>query len=118
MTVGAIQIPVEQALVERRLAVRFPLDQAVRFKAFNRSSVEVGAGRTVNVSSNGILFTTDLRLHRGQRVELALNWPAQLDRRHPLKLVTLGRVVRVAGNSVAITIERYEFRTQGARGLM
>jgi hypothetical protein len=46
-----------------------------------------------------------------------MNWPAQLDYKHPLKLVAGGRVVRVTAEAAAIIIDRYEFRTQGAHGL-
>ncbi len=103
---------------ERRNALRFPIEQDVRYKIFNRNTIEVGSGRTVNMSSNGVLFTTERMLGPGERVELSVNWPAQLDNRCALKLVTMGRVVRTNGNVAAIAIERYEFRTQGAHGLI
>ncbi len=101
---------------ERRAAVRFDIEQEVRYKLYNRDTCEVGAGRTVNISSKGVLFTTDRSLLPGERLELSVNWPAQLDDHCPLKLVTTGRVVRSQGNVAAIAIERYEFRTQGLRG--
>ncbi len=98
---------------DRRSAVRFPIEQDVRYRIFNRNTIEVGMGRTVNMSSNGVLFTTERPLQPGERLELAVNWPAQLDNRQPLKLVTNGRVVRCVDGTAAISIERYEFRTQG-----
>lgn len=102
---------------ERRSAVRFPIEQEVRYKIYNRNTIEVGSGKTVNMSSNGVLFTTERQLNPGERVELAVAWPAQLDNRCALKLVTTGRVVRSEPGKAAISIERYEFRTQGAHGL-
>ena len=98
---------------DRRSAVRFPIEQEVRYKVFNRNTIEVGSGRTVNMSSNGVLFTTERALAVGERLEVAVKWPAQLDNKCPLKLVTTGRVVRSDGDRAAIAIERYEFRTQG-----
>jgi hypothetical protein len=89
---------------DRRSAVRFPIEQEVRYKVFNRNTIEVGSGRTINMSSNGVLFTTERALAAGERLEVAVNWPAQLDHKCPLKLVTTGRVVRSDGDRAAIAI--------------
>jgi hypothetical protein len=102
---------------ERRGAVRFPIEQEVRFKICNRNSIEAGGGRTVNMSSSGVLFATERRLMLGERLELSVNWPAQLNKKCALKLVTTGRVVRLEDGLAAIAIDRYEFRTQGIHGL-
>ncbi len=99
---------------ERRGAVRFPIEQDVRFKVFSKAGVDAGSGKTVNMSSNGVLFTTDRFLSPGTRLELSVNWPAQLDNKCPLKLVASGRIVRVGQGTAAMMIDRYEFRTQGA----
>jgi hypothetical protein len=103
--------------VDRRLAVRFPIEQEVRYKVIKGNTVEVGSGRSLNISSNGLLFTTERKLAPQERVEVAVNWPAQLNHKLPLKLVTTGRVVRSEDHQAAIEIERYEFYTQGAHGL-
>jgi hypothetical protein len=113
----AARLALQTEATERRSAVRFPIEQEVRYKIFSRNSIEVGSGKTVNMSSNGVLFTTQRTLGAGERVEVSVNWPAQLDNRCPLKLVTIGRVVRTNGAVAAIAIERYEFRTQGSHGL-
>ncbi len=101
---------------ERRTAARFTIEQDVRYKLFGRTAVETGAGRTVNMSSHGVLFTTEHAMNPGDRLEVSVNWPAQLDDHCPLKLVTTGRVVRIVDGLAAISIERYEFRTQGMHG--
>ena len=49
---------------------------------------------TVNMSSNGVLFTTDHYLLPGRRLEVSISWPAQLNSKVALKLVARGRVVR------------------------
>lgn len=123
---GAIQerfatmsgIAAENEHADRRTAVRFPIEEDVRYKVFNRNTIEIGLGKTLNMSSNGILFTTERTLVPGERLEVAVNWPAQLDHKCALKLVTTGRVVRSDSGLAAIAIERYEFRTQGIRGLV
>jgi Tfp pilus assembly protein PilZ len=93
------------------------MDLQVRYKITGRNTVELGSGRTINMASGGILFTTERTFALGERVEVAVNWPAQLDNKCPLKLVIAGRVVRSEPTRAAVVIDRYEFRTQGSRGM-
>jgi hypothetical protein len=102
-----------QGRADRRAAVRFPIEQDVRYKIFKGRTMQVGYGKTINVSSNGILFTTERPLAFDERVEVAVNWPAFLNNKCPLKLVTRGRIVRSEDGRAAVAIEHYEFRTQG-----
>ncbi len=100
---------------ERRASDRFPIERDIRFRVLNRKAGEEnGAGKTVNMSSNGVLFTTDRFLIPGRRVELAISWPAQLNSKVALKLVARGRVVRSAEGLAAVEIQQYEFRTSGS----
>jgi hypothetical protein len=100
---------------ERRSSGRFPIHQEVRYSLLEeKGRVEGGLGRTIDMSSRGILFTTIDPLHTGRRIEVAVNWPARLDGTCRLKLVAMGRVVRSEGQRAAIVIEQYEFRTQRA----
>lgn len=104
--------------LERRAAKRFPLEQEVRFKLFNRGGLDIGLGKTVNMSSRGLLIRTDHPLAPGDRLEVSVSWPVRLNNECPLKLVATGRVVRTQPGQAAILIERYEFRTQGSPGLV
>ena len=100
---------------DRRGADRFPIEREVRFKIFNRKSTDyVGVGKTLNMSSNGVLFTTDRQLLPGKRLEISINWPAQLNATVALKLVARGRIVRSDDGMAAIEIHQYEFRTSSA----
>jgi hypothetical protein len=102
---------------DRRAADRFPIEREVRYKILNRKNAdEVGFGKTINMSSNGVLFSTDQHLLPGKRLELSISWPAQLDSKISLKLVARGRVVRSEEGRAAIEIHQYEFRTQAAPG--
>ena len=99
---------------DRRGADRFPIEREVRYKIISKKTAdEVGTGRTINMSSNGILFTSDHILLPGRRLELSVSWPAQLNNQTPLKLVARGRVIRFEGGQTAIEIQQYEFRTAG-----
>ena len=104
---------------DRRGADRFPIEREVRYKILSRKSStegESGTGLTVNMSSNGVLFTTDRYLLPGRRLEVSISWPAQLNSKVALKLVARGRVVRAEDGQAAIEIHQYEFRTQASQG--
>ena len=101
---------------ERRSSGRFPIQQEVVYTVLDgKNRAEGGAGRTVDMSSGGILFTTSESLNPGRRLEIAVNWPARLDGTCRLKLVAMGRVVRTEFDRAAIAIDHYEFKTQGAK---
>jgi hypothetical protein len=103
---------------ERRSAMRFPIERDARYRVYKRSTIEVGTGKTINMSSTGVLFTTQRALKPGERIELSAAWPAQLDNKCPLKLVMSGRVIRASDAVAAMVIERYEFRTQGIHRML
>lgn len=104
---------------ERRGSSRFPIERAVRYKVISRRNAsEPGRGQTVNMSSTGILFTTDQELLPGRRIEISISWPAQLNDSCPLKLVAKGRVVRTEPGEAALEIQQYEFRTVGSNGFV
>ncbi|HMD50031.1 MAG TPA: PilZ domain-containing protein [Bryobacteraceae bacterium] len=114
MLAGA-KMSLEKEKDDRRSADRFPIEREVRYKVLSRKSStegESGMGMTVNMSSNGVLFTTDRYLLPGRRLEVSISWPAQLNAKVALKLVARGRVVRSEEGRAAIEIHQYEFRTQ------
>jgi hypothetical protein len=101
---------------ERRTKRRFQIDQEVRYKMlYGQRIAETGVGRTTNVSSGGVWFSTENMLTSGMPVELSMNWPVLLNDVCPMKLMIYGCVVRSNEKGAAVTIERYEFRTQGSR---
>lgn len=102
------------AVEDRRKADRFPIERELRYKVLNKKySHENGIGRTVNISSNGILFSTDQLLLPGRRIEVSVSWPANLDNKCSLRLVARGKIVRFERGMAAMEIHQYEFRTAG-----
>jgi hypothetical protein len=100
--------------LERRESNRFPLQEELHYRVLQSKLESIsGTGRTLDMSSSGILFSTQQRLHLGRLVEVAVHWPARLDGKCPLKFVAVGRVVRSESHAAALKIERYEFRTRG-----
>ena len=101
---------------DRRGTGRMDIEQDVRYRVLSKKDAQLeSSGKTVNMSSSGVLFTTEQILPPGRRVELSINWPAQLDHKCALKLVARGRVVRFEGRRAALEIMQHEFRTRSAR---
>lgn len=89
--------------------------QPVRYRVLTSKTASLEAyGTTIDMSSGGVLFTTECELPHGKLVELAVNWPARLDGVCPLQLVAVGRVVRSNRGSAVVRIRKYEFRTRKA----
>jgi|ERR1035438_2633476 hypothetical protein len=101
---------------ERRKTNRFPFREGLRYRILRaRSHSLEGYGRTIDMSSGGVRFTTEGELPRGRLIELSVSWPARLDGVCPLQFVAAGRVIRSDAVSAVVRIERYEFKTRKAQ---
>ena len=107
----------DMSMTERRKSSRFPIERELRYKTLNqRSEILAGCGKTLNISSSGVLFTSDHDLPVGTRLEVSISWPAQLNEKCLLNLVARGRVTRHTKGQLALQIQQYEFRTQSRPG--
>ena len=105
------KIPDSASDSERRRSSRFPIERELRYKTLNqRAEILAGAGKTLNISSSGVLFTSDHDL------QVSISWPAQLNEKCLLNLVARGRVMRHIRGQLALQIQQYEFRTQSRPG--
>ena len=103
------------AYEDRRAKKRFPVEQEVRYRALVGEQVrETGAGKTINISSSGVCFTTQNTLRLGASVQVSMDWPVLLGDSCHIKLVVHGIVIRSSAEAAVLMIERYEFRTQGS----
>lgn len=95
---------------------RFPIAQQVRYRCVKGSRVlAFGAGKTTEISSQEVHFTTQSPLKPGESVRLAVDWPAVLGGTCLITLEIWGPVVRSAPGTAVIAIARYEFRTRRER---
>jgi hypothetical protein len=98
---------------QRRAGVRFPIATDVAFQLIGRgSSHATGNGRSVNISSSGILVATKAPLPADAPIILQIAWPAKLNNTLALSLHVRGRTVRSDGNFTAVAFARHEFRTR------
>jgi len=99
---------------ERRSRFCYPLNLSVRFRFLSGKSNFSAAGRTLNLSSSGVLVVSQQLISQPEisvpaRVEMSIEWPSLLEGRVPLQLFAIGIVG--GASDFAATFERYQFRT-------
>ena len=99
--------------IERRSRVRYPVQLTVRYRTMGRKKHFNGIGQTLNMSSAGLLVAATHEVSAGARMEVNIEWPLLLDGTVPLQLVAVGKVVRCADSSFAVSFAQYQFRTMG-----
>lgn len=100
--------------MERRARSRFPLRLGVRYRSLAGEPALLGAGRTLNVSSCGLLIEPEdeARVDAGSRLQLIVDWPFLLHGVTPLQLIVACRVTRSVPEEFAVKLEQYQFRTK------
>ena len=104
---------------DRRGAARFLIQQEVCYKVLGKKAAgEEGIGRTIDMSSSGILFKIEQGTVSGKLLELSISWPVKLNNNTPLKMVASGRVTRIDRGRAAVEILKHEFRTAPKSGTL
>jgi PilZ domain len=99
---------------ERRSTRRYGMQLQLRWKLVRRRrEIDAGTGRTIDMSSGGILFETGCEMAPGLNVELSIAWPVLLHNVAPMQLHVTGRIVRSSSGWAAIRTVTHEFRTAG-----
>lgn len=104
-------------MTEKRTNLRFPMERDCRFRVIapNRRLPEA-TGKTLNLSSKGMLLSVDRTVAVGSSLEVVVHWPVQISEQCRLKMVARARVLRSTGTEAAVEIESYEFRTMSQAG--
>ena len=96
---------------ERRAARRFAIGFRLKYRAFrHRELVGAGVGRTLNMSSGGILFQPDIPLDPDLNLEVLIDWPTASPSHLHLQLLAFGTVVRTGEHQTAVRMVRHEFQ--------
>jgi len=75
-----------------------------------RTGTNKMVGETKNVSSSGVLFTSDTSVEVGEPIEYLITFPKAANSRSEVRLRCVGTVLREDPESkFAATLERYEF---------
>ena len=98
---------------EHRSNPRYSINVEVSYELIVRGEVvETGHGRTVNISTGGVLFECQRPPAPEMGIRLSIAWPPPSGDAVGLTLRVSGRTIRVQENCIAVRIERYEFRTR------
>lgn len=98
---------------ERRSNIRYPVVSDIHFTVKRYQRRISGTGRSVNISSRGLLFWSGDILPLRGKIEIRLAWPARIDGLRELTLWIEGETIRSDGQYTAVHIRRYEFRLRG-----
>ena len=96
--------------LERRRRTRFPIELGARYAVGERREIE-GVGRTVNISSHGVLLTSEHEVYLYSLIRVVIEWPVLIDDVCPLALHVRGTVVRSDCGLVAVRFAIHELRT-------
>lgn len=102
-------------LEERRLKTRYAIELDVRFSMTRLKSRVLTIGRTINMSSNGLLVASAAGVKIGAELELMIKWPWSLDGKVPLQLAATAVVVRSTPSNFAVALRSYQFKTMKQR---
>jgi hypothetical protein len=95
-------------LNEQRKNQRF--DLKLPFEIIRAGTNMKMVGETKNVSSSGVLFTSDTSVEVGEPIEYLITFPKPAGSRAEVRLRCVGTVLREDPESkFAATLERYEF---------
>ena len=102
---------------DRRVHQRYPIHVGVEYKVMDgRRTQRQGVGRTINISSGGILLDLNDTLPNVSSIELSIQWPFLQSGLISLRLLMRGSIVRVAGGSVAVQATEREFHAASQAG--
>ena len=95
-------------MIEQRKHQRFEL--RLPFEIVRDGSRSKVRGETRNVSSTGVLFTSESQLPLGESIEYLITLPRTPGLRKDVRLRCVGKVLRGdATSAFAASLERYEF---------
>lgn len=107
------QMAAEDLAQERRFRARYDVELNVKYRTLTAGPALEGTGRTLNVSSCGLLIACEQQVARaGSCLQVSVEWPSLLHGKTPLQLIAFCRVIRCHSKSFAVSLDRYEFRTR------
>jgi len=99
---------------DRRANRRYEISLELRWKVvWRRQIVDTGSGRTLDLSSGGVMFESTRPLPSVGKIELSITWPARLQNVTQLQLIVCGRMVRSDGFRTAMRVAQHQFKTLG-----
>lgn len=95
---------------EQRLHRRYAIVLGLQYR-LRKNHLISGPGKTVNLSTGGVLFQTRDLLPASGEIDLVIDWPFLLQNTCPLRLVERGTIVRSDEHGIAVRVLSHEFCT-------
>lgn len=97
---------------DQRAANRYGLQLDLFYRVFLKTGWVglSGTGRTVNVSTRGILFRCSAVLIPDMTIELLVRWPVLAESTHQMELVARGKIARSNEQGTAVRVMYLELR--------
>ena len=89
----------------------YPVIVDINYSLGASGHVQVGRGRTINLSSGGVLFEAEVAIPVNASIELSISWPGRSDPQIQFELHATGEALRVGDSKVAVKFDRSIFRT-------
>jgi hypothetical protein len=98
-------------VIERRSGPRYPVELEAEYRSLSAGSECQGSCTVLDMAGRGVLLLAAAQIFEpGAETHLTIAWPARRYGSLPLWLVVQGTVLRAAGLTAAISIERHRFR--------
>lgn len=88
--------------------IRFEIERPVAFRLTDARGGPQFQGRTVNISSGGVLFRTEQMIGLGRRVEMVVRMAPSGEPGLEVDLRLLGRVVRSGPGWAAVQVRKHQ----------
>ena len=96
--------------------IRFEIERPVAFRLTDTRGSPRLQGRTVNISSGGVLFKTEQAVAVGRRVEMVVRMAQASESGLDVDLHLLGRVVRSGMGWAAVQVHKYQIHPTAPPG--
>ena len=101
---------------DRRSHHRYPVSMDLEYRLSSpEGHLQVGRGRTINLSSGGVLFEAEATVPLNTTVEMSILWPLRSEHQVRFELHVTGKTVRARDRQVAVKFDQCIFRTTTAK---
>jgi hypothetical protein len=111
-------VKTEDPAAERRTSRRYDIELGLTYKTLDPNGVvRLAAGKTINMSSGGVLFQAEGELSAGAPIALSIRWPAPWPAERQVRLIIMGQIERCGSIGIAVSTKRHEFHSQKTEAL-
>jgi hypothetical protein len=108
---AAVRFIPHAATTDRRSASRYRIEADLSYQVFSRSKlIGAGYGRTLDISSGGVLFQSVDPVPPRRKIELAVVWPVRPEDARSVELWATGITLPPRRGRTVVKLSRFAFR--------